>query len=166
MSNMFYGCRGAAFNPDVSNWDVSKVKTMNTMFRACYGAAFNPDVSNWDVSKVENMNEMFRGCYGAEFRGGRGGDGKGIAKWQLKTGNNAVIMTQFMLSSKTQEPAFLDDILNAWAALHAQDLLPTNIKVNFGSNQYTAAGATAYTTLTTAVANGGAGWEIASGGLA
>ena len=70
-----------------------------------------------------------------------------------------------MRSSKTQEPAFLDDILNAWADLHAQGKLPTNISVHFGDNKYTAAGATAYTTLTTITDNGGAGWTIESGGL-
>ena len=165
MSYMFYGCSGAAFNPDVSNWDVSKVTDMYRMFFNCYGAAFNPDVSNWDVSKVTSMGYMFYNCSGAAFRGGRGDNGNGIANWQLKAGNNAVNMGSFMSNSKTQEPAFLDDILNAWAALHADGKLPTNITVSFGNNKYTADGADAYTTLTTITDYGGAGWTIQSGGL-
>jgi surface protein len=67
MFAMFRGCSGAAFNPDVSNWDVSKVTNMSNMFRDCSGAAFNPDVSNWDVSKVTNMSNMFYNCSGAAF---------------------------------------------------------------------------------------------------
>ena len=55
MSHMFERCSGAAFNPDVSNWDVSKVTNMSTMFHTCSGAAFNPDVSKWDVSNVTSM---------------------------------------------------------------------------------------------------------------
>ena len=57
-------------------------------------------------------------------------------------------------------PPFLDDILNAWADLHAQGKLPTNIKVDFGNNKYTTDGAAAYDTLRIS-----AGWTIASGGL-
>jgi len=165
MFAMFYNCNGAAFNPVVSGWNVSKVTDMQHMFYNCTGAAFNPDVSGWNVSKVTDMYRMFRGCSGGAFRGGRGGNGNGIAKWQLKTGDNPVVMTQFMLSSKTQEPAFLDDILNAWAALHTLGLLPTNITVDFGNNKYTTDGAAAYTTLTTITDSGGAGWTITSGGL-
>jgi surface protein len=160
MYYVFYNCSGAAFNPDVSAWNVSKVTSMYYMFYKCSGAAFNPDVSAWNVSKVTSMYYMFYKCSGAAFRGGRGVDGIGIANWRLKTGDNAVNMSDFMLSSKTQDPPFLDDILNAWEDLHAQGLLPTNITVHFGSNKYTAAGNTAYTTLTD-----DAGWTIASGGL-
>ena len=165
MTNMFRRCSGAAFNPNVTNWNVSNVTNMGVMFANCSGAAFNPDVSNWDVRKVATMNFMFYNCSGAAFRGGRGVDGIGIAKWKLKTGNNAVNMGSFMSSSKIQDPPFLDEILNAWAALHADGQLPTNISVSFGNNKYTAAGAAAYTTLTTETDDDGAGWTITSGGL-
>ena len=165
MHYMFNNCRGDAFNPDVSGWDVSNVENMLYMFSGCKGAAFNPNVTNWNVSKVTNMSSMFSNCYGDAFRGGRGVGGVGIAKWRLKLGNNAVLMVYFMSSSKIQDPPFLDDILNAWAALHAQGLLPTNITVDFGNNKYTAAGNTAYTTLSTITDSGGAGWTILCGGL-
>ena len=48
----------AAFlaNPDVSNWDTSKVTSMNTMFGM---TSANPDVSKWDTSKVTNVSGMF-----------------------------------------------------------------------------------------------------------
>jgi len=55
---MFHSC--AAFNSDISAWDVSSVTTMNNMFRSC--AAFNSDISAWDVSSVDSMYGMFHSC--------------------------------------------------------------------------------------------------------
>ena len=42
---------------DISEWDVSKVRSMQAMFN---GSVFNGDVSKWDVSNVENMTDMFK----------------------------------------------------------------------------------------------------------
>lgn len=67
ISKMFYNCSGTAFNPDVSKWDTSNVTTMSNAFTNCHGDVFNPDVSLWDTSKVTNMSSMFSGCYGAIF---------------------------------------------------------------------------------------------------
>ena len=39
------------FNTDISNWNVSNVKDMNSMF---YGSKFNGDISKWDASNVKN----------------------------------------------------------------------------------------------------------------
>ena len=47
-------------NFDVSEWDVSNAKTMESMFCQCYN--FDCDLSRWDVSKVENMTSMFAEC--------------------------------------------------------------------------------------------------------
>ena len=58
MNTMFYDC--TSFNSDLSKWDVSNVEYMNSMFYGCTN--FNSDLSKWDVSKVENMNSMFYGC--------------------------------------------------------------------------------------------------------
>ena len=55
---MFYGA--AAFNSDISAFDVSSVTDMRFMF---YGASeFNSDISAFDVSSVTNMNGMFQGA--------------------------------------------------------------------------------------------------------
>jgi surface protein len=155
---MFYGCSDAAFNPDVSNWDVSNVKNMFAMFRGCSGAAFNPDVSNWDVSNVSNMSYMFNACSGAAFRGGRGTAGTGIANW---TPDSLTIATSFMLSSKKQKYGFLDSILITWADLidDIEHPLPEDITINFGTNTYTAAASAAILALENH------GWVISSGGL-
>ena len=47
-------------NPNISKWNVSKVKNMEFMFDECKN--FNCDISGWDVSNVENMSCMFLSC--------------------------------------------------------------------------------------------------------
>ena len=48
------------FNGDISNWDVSRVYSMNSIFEGA--ESFNQDIGNWDVSRVECMNCMFEGA--------------------------------------------------------------------------------------------------------
>lgn len=127
MTAMFYGCSGAAFNPNVSNWDVSKVTNMYYMFYNCYGDTFSPDVSNWDVSKVTSMSYMFRGCYGDAFN-------PNIKNWTLKTG---VLTTAMFTASKIQPKTWLDDLLIAWAANPEQGI---NITIDFSPNSFSADG--------------------------
>jgi surface protein len=45
------------FNGDISQWDVSNVKTMEAMFSGA--EEFDQPLNNWDVSNVKNMSEMF-----------------------------------------------------------------------------------------------------------
>ena len=47
---------------DLSNWDVSNVKSMNSMFSFCSKLKSVGDLSNWDVSNVMSMRGMFCGC--------------------------------------------------------------------------------------------------------
>ena len=148
MSHMFERCSGAAFNPDVSNWDVSKVTNMSTMFHTCSGAAFNPDVSKWDVSNVTSMTYMFNGCYGAAFN-------PNMKSWTLK---NGVTTTGMFTGSKTQPTTWLDELLIAWATNSKQG---DNITIDFSPNKFTTddgeplpAVANALTTLE------GKGWSI------
>ena len=47
-------------NPNISEWDVSKVIDMQFMFQEC--KSFNQDLSQWNVSKVEYMSSMFKKC--------------------------------------------------------------------------------------------------------
>ena len=42
---------------DISKWDVSNVKNMRSMFE---GSDFNGDISQWNVSNVKDMSNMFR----------------------------------------------------------------------------------------------------------
>ena len=56
MEDMFSGVVNG--NPDVSNWDTSSVTDMQSMFFRTEKA--NPDVSKWNISNVTNMYEMFQ----------------------------------------------------------------------------------------------------------
>jgi surface protein len=57
MSSMFYGA--AAFDGDLSGWDVGNVTDMSYMFSLA--SSFNGDISSWDVGNVTNMYAMFSG---------------------------------------------------------------------------------------------------------
>ena len=59
-SHMFHGCDELKSVGDISGWDVSKVKDMSYMFAFC--KKFNQDLSKWDVSNVTNMYSMFADC--------------------------------------------------------------------------------------------------------
>jgi len=71
---------GTTFQKNISSWDVSKVKNMDSLFHHStnigdisrwnvsnvtkmafmfWESDFNKDISNWDVSKVEDMRAMF-----------------------------------------------------------------------------------------------------------
>ena len=141
MQDTFRNCYGDGFNPDVSKWDVSEVRCMSAMFNNCSGAGFNPDVSNWNVSKVTSMKGMFQNCSHANFKGGRGVDGlgRGIANWKPKSLSTGATkgLSDFMLGAQAQDAAYLDSILNAWAALIGDPVnpLPANITATFPANQ-------------------------------
>lgn len=57
---MFDGCKD--FNCDLSDWNVSNVKTMSSMFFGC--SEFKSNLSKWEtrVSNVRNMTYMFGRC--------------------------------------------------------------------------------------------------------
>ncbi len=58
MYGMFYDA--TVFDSDLSGWDVADVTNMGSMFRGT--ALFNSDLSGWNVSGVNNMYSMFRGA--------------------------------------------------------------------------------------------------------
>ena len=47
---------------DISDWDVSNVKSMRGMFWCCLELKSVGDLSNWDVSSVTDMSYMFCRC--------------------------------------------------------------------------------------------------------
>ena len=59
MRLLFNLINNAAFNQDISSWDVSNVTKMFGMFAA--NQVFNQDLSSWDVAKVTDMTNMFNG---------------------------------------------------------------------------------------------------------
>ena len=47
---------------DISDWDVSNVKSMNSMFFYCEELKSVGDISKWDVSNVIHSTYMFEKC--------------------------------------------------------------------------------------------------------
>ena len=60
MRNVFFMCTELKSVGDISKWNVSKVTNMSGMFHSC--KYFNQDISSWDVSNVTNMQYMFKNC--------------------------------------------------------------------------------------------------------
>jgi surface protein len=56
LSYLFYTTDLVKFNGDISQWDVSNVKNMESLF---FGSEFTGDISGWDVSNVKCMASMF-----------------------------------------------------------------------------------------------------------
>ncbi|MCR9248773.1 MAG: BspA family leucine-rich repeat surface protein [bacterium] len=47
------------FNADLSDWDMSQIRTLQGLFNTC--PSFNSDISNWNVGNVTNMESTFVG---------------------------------------------------------------------------------------------------------
>ena len=60
MRGMFFMCKELKSVGDISGWDVSNVTSMTSMFDGCI--FFNQDLSKWNVSKVRYYSYMFDGC--------------------------------------------------------------------------------------------------------
>ena len=60
MGNMFFNREKLKSVGDISGWDVSKVINMSYMFAFC--KKFNQDISSWDVSNVKYKIYMFDKC--------------------------------------------------------------------------------------------------------
>lgn len=58
MGSMCY--QSPVFNPDISGWNVGKVKSFIVMFSSSH--AFNQDISGWDVSSATYFSKMFENC--------------------------------------------------------------------------------------------------------
>lgn len=75
------GSKYKDLNPDITSWDVSNVKNMESMFEKCEN--FNQDLSGWDVSNVENMDYMFYRC--EKFN-------KDLSRWDVRKVENTDYM--------------------------------------------------------------------------
>jgi surface protein/parallel beta-helix repeat protein len=58
MQGMFLGA--TSFNSNISNWNTGNVTTMSNMFSSA--TSFNQNLSNWNTSSVTNMADMFAGA--------------------------------------------------------------------------------------------------------
>jgi surface protein len=80
MDRMFY--KNLIFNQPIGNWDVSRVVSMNGIFS---NSNFNQSIENWNVSSLNVMSEMFYGNY--KFN-------QPLGKWNVSNvGNMAFLFT-------------------------------------------------------------------------
>jgi len=61
MKGMFFGCSYLVSIGDISNWDVSECESMSGMFCGCHKLE-HIDISNWKIKKVHIADYMFAGC--------------------------------------------------------------------------------------------------------
>ena len=94
MAFMFSNCK--KFNCDITKWDVSSCKDMSSMFNEC--ESFNQDLTEWDVSNVENFSEMFENC--TSFNGD-------VSHWDMNKAKD--ISSMFFGASKFEGKG-----LNTW----------------------------------------------------
>jgi surface protein len=164
MVAMFYGA--AAFNQDISNWNVSRVTSLSVVFLGA--AAFNQDINNWDVSRVTSMDAMFQGAaaFNQDISGWNVSRVIGMSNMfndaaafdqDLGSWNVSAVTDMFwMFDGVTLSTANYDSLLIGWSAIPLQD----GVYFSGGNSQYstgTAADAKAYIVSTF-------GWIIVDGG--
>ena len=81
LSFMFYQCSSLVALPDISNWNMTKVKKMSYMFAECTQLTFFPNILNWNTSNVTDMKGIFYGCSSLKFL-------PDISKWNISMVNN------------------------------------------------------------------------------
>ena len=141
MNLMFFDCY--VFNSDLSAWNVSNVTNMDGMFTRCY--VFNSNLSAWNVSNVTNMNSMLFNCYAFNSN---------LSSWNV---SNVTNFGSFMNGKSTANysTTLMDALYNGWSLLTLQP----NVVCDFGTIQYTAAGAGGRAIMAGAPNN----WTITSG---
>ena len=83
----YSGYKLGEFNGDISRWNVSNVKDMESMFS--FAKSFNQPIGNWDVSNVEDMRSMF--FYADKFN-------QPIGDWDV---SNVGVMAQMFYGAKS-----------------------------------------------------------------
>ena len=58
MEYLFYNCSSLLIFPKIYNWKTNNLENMNNIFYGCKSLSL-PDISKWDVSKVKNFQVIF-----------------------------------------------------------------------------------------------------------
>ena len=62
MSGLFSGCSSLKYLPDISKWNIEKMKDIGAMFLGCTSLIELPDISKWNTKNIKNMNCLFYNC--------------------------------------------------------------------------------------------------------
>ena len=55
---MFYNCTSLSYLPDISKWNISKIKSMKCFFSGCSSLVYLPDISKWNLSEYDYINKL------------------------------------------------------------------------------------------------------------
>lgn len=73
VTDMSYFLAKSSLNPEMGQWDVSKVERAEGCFYK--NRTFNRDISEWDISSLQNASSMFHGASGLKCD---------LSKWNLE----------------------------------------------------------------------------------
>lgn len=164
IGTMFKNCTSIT-NLDVSNWNTGNVTYMLRVFEGC--SNFNPDVTNWDVSRVTGNNSMQEMFENSGFNRNIAGwqlnpNMSGASEMQymfsgssMSTENYTDTIVGWANYVKNQNP---DAPLNI--SMVGQSGMTFDSNRSGGTNFANAFAAREF--LTNATASGGAGWTITS----
>ena len=65
MAFLFSSCSSLLSLPDISKWNLDKVKNINGIFSECSSLIFLPDISNWlnykiEIDYIPNVSENYK----------------------------------------------------------------------------------------------------------
>ena len=80
MNGLFSGCSSLKELPDISKWNLSKVKDISRLFSGCSSLKELPDISKWNTENIKNLNSIFENCSSLTFI-------PNISQWKL---NNSI----------------------------------------------------------------------------
>ena len=92
MENLFVGLTPVEI--DISEWDVSKVKSMKGMFNDCRYLKSTGDLGNWNISSLKDTSFMFNNCRILKNIGD-------LSKWDISNIETMKCMFQRCTSIKT-----------------------------------------------------------------
>ena len=143
---MFYDAPAA--NPDVSNWNVSSVTTMQAMFEDATSA--NPNVSNWNVASVVNMQNMFANATLAN---------PDMSLWNFNTSATGINVVNMIANSGISVANYSSFLVNFASPLPIPLNGDNSLKLINSTVQYNSTATAARQALINA------GWTINDGGL-
>ena len=62
MKDTFCGCSKLKILPDISEWTINNVESLEGLFYECSSLNSLPDISKWNTKNTINMNLMFYKC--------------------------------------------------------------------------------------------------------
>jgi len=85
---LFFGCSSLKELPDISKWNLSNVIYLSALFYGCSSLKELPDISKWDLSNAIYIHELFFGCSSLK-------ELPDVSKWNL---SNVIALTHLFFN--------------------------------------------------------------------